>query len=424
MEDVSPHNPAQQPDQGVLYNYDEAKIAPYTLPDPLVGTDGTKITDAQAWIANRRSELLHLFKSQVYGRSPERPSALRFQVDSTDPQALGGRATRKEITISFTGNQDGPKMHLLLYLPNGAKGPAPAFLGLNFQGNQTVSTDPGITLPSQWQQEDVPSPSGCLKRQADSTRGAEAECWQVEKIVSRGYAFATAHYGDLEPDFVGGCKYGVRGAFGSEEALQPEGWGAIAAWAWGLSRALDYLEADPDIDPKRIAVMGHSRLGKAALWAGATDERFALVISNESGEGGATLSRRRIGETVARINNAFPHWFCGNFKQYDDNEDALPIDQHELIALIAPRAVYIASAEDDRWADPRGEFLGAKNAEPVYALLGKPGLGIADMPETNRSVGGFIGYHIRSGAHTVTAFDWTQFLAFADRHLNYSFRTP
>ena len=403
---------------------DEAKIPPYTLPDPLVCADGTPVRDAATWRAKRRPELLEIFAREIYGRTPAgRPAAMRFEVTSVDRAALGGKATRKEVTLWFTGKTDGPRMHLLIYQPNGVNASPPVFLGLNFIGNHTVHADPGITLARPRVVYDVPRyrPADSQPAVKEEQRGAHAEKWQIETVIARGYATATAWCNDLCPDRLDGLKdpMSVAALFatGGAEERAGDAWGAMGAWAWGLSRALDYIESDGDLDARRVAVHGFSRLGKAADWAAAQDERFAMLISNESGCGGAALSKRIYGETVAIINAKFPYWFAKNFRRYDDNESTLPVDQHELLALIAPRPLYVGSADGDQWSDPHGEFLGAQGAEPVYQLFGKKGLGVTVMPPLNTPVGETIGYHDRTGKHDMTDYDWARYLDFADRQL-------
>ena len=339
---------------------------------------------------------------------------MTFKVLDTDRKALGGKATRKQVTVYFTGKEDGPSMDILLYLPNAAKGPVPTFLTLNFQGNHSIHPDPKIKLAASW------LPSGrkgvANNRATEAARGLAKSRWAIDKILARGYGLATIYYGDIDPDHHDGFKNGIHPIF-DKGKRSADSWGSIAAWAWGLSRGLDYLETDKAVDPKRVIVMGHSRLGKTSLWAGAQDERFAITISNDSGCGGAALSRRAVGETVARINKSFPHWFCINHRKYDSNEGACPVDHHMLIALMAPRAVYVASAQGDRWADPRGEFLSCKHAAPVWRLFGKEGMPDAQqMPGTNRPVHSGIGYHIRTGKHDVTDYDWERYMDFADKH--------
>ncbi len=398
-------------------NRDESKVPPYELPNPLVLKNGQRVMDAETWTRKRRPELLELFRTEMFGRQPPAPIDLKFKVFDETRDALDGKATRKQITVFFSADEKGPRMDLLLYIPTKATQPVPAFLGLNFAGNHAIHVDPGIKLSSSWMRPN--KEKGVAGNKAtEASRGTYANRWDVDAILDRGYALATVYYGDIDPDYDDGFKNGVHPLFYRDGQTKPapDEWGSIAAWAWGLSRALDYLERDPAIDAKHVAVMGHSRLGKTALWAGAEDERFAVVISNNSGCGGAKLSRRVFGESVHQINYSFPHWFCDNFEKYNERVSDLPFDQHMLIALMAPRPVYVASAEKDLHADPRGEFLSALHAEPVYRLFNAPGLGTKDLPTVNQPAMGTIGYHVRTGVHDVTPYDWKCYLDFADRH--------
>ncbi|MGN6619335.1 MAG: glucuronyl esterase domain-containing protein [Ilyomonas sp.] len=395
-------------------NYDESKVPPYTLPDPLQMKNGKKVTTKEEWMQYQRPAILQLFAENEYGKMPGKPAGEHFKVTSIDSFALSGKAIRKQVTIYFTEDASSSSMHVLLYLPKNAKGTVPVFTGLNFSGNQSVANDKGIDMPTAWFDNDEAKHITDNKA-TEASRGTASSRWPVEEILNNGYGLATAYYGDLEPDHAEGWKSGIRTTLKNELSIEPNEWGAIGAWAWGLSRMMDYLETDPSVDAKQVVITGHSRLGKAALWAAANDTRFAIVVSNDSGEGGAALSKRFFGETIERINTAFPHWFCPAFKKYNGHAEQLPMDQHMLLALMAPRPLYVASAKEDQWADPKGEFLSAKNAEPVYALFDKKGLGTDSISSVNTPVGETIRYHIRTGVHDITLYDWKQYIVFADK---------
>lgn len=395
-------------------NYDESKVPQYSLPDALIDEQGRPVDEIKKWTDHRRPEILELFQVHVYGKSPK-PIEVTAEPISRVDDAFQGKAIRREIELTLSHNGKSIKLDLLIYTPAN-KQKVPLFLGLNFDGNHCVENDPRIRISAS---EADRNPT--IEQQE---RGSDAKSWPVEMIVSRGYGLATVCYADIDPDHDDNFENGIHGLFRtrSDTNANADEWGSIAGWAYGLSRVLDYLETDALVDGTRVAVMGHSRLGKTALWAGATDQRFKMTISNNSGCGGAALSRRAFGETVRKINTSFPHWFCQNFRDYNDCEAALPVDQHQLIALIAPRAVYVASASEDLWADPQGEFLSCVHADPVYRLLGTNGMGgksaPQEMPQADLALGqGVIGYHLRTGKHAMTAADWKHYLDFADKHL-------
>lgn len=398
---------------------EEGKVPPYTLPHPLTALDGSTVRDAQTWKIKRRPEILAMCAREMYGQSPERPVAMTFTVREQDARALNGKATRKQVSVCFAG-AGGPCMELLLYIPNAVPRPVPAFLGLNFWGNHAIAADTAIRLSRGWTDSSSNSwvDLSCVRngQVTAACRGVNARQWPLDSIFAHGYAVATAYRGDIDPDFDDAFRNGVHSLY---PGLQGRGdnFATIAAWAWGLQRALDCLAADPDIDARRVAVFGWSRLGKAALWAAATDERFAMAVSIQSGAGGAALSKRIFGEDVKRLNSFFPHWFCGNFKKYGDDEKSLPFDQHLVLAAIAPRPLYVSSAAADLHADPRGEFLSALAADTVYRLLGTDGLPAKAWPAANQPVSGQVGYHVRPGGHDVLPYDWSQYLRFADLRL-------
>lgn len=406
------------PGQKFVANYDEAKVPKHKLPDPLALPGGGVIRTAQEWEARGRPATLKLIEEEMYGRMPVgKPEGFKVVLDKEVDDAVNGKAIRREYLVSFVDGK-GPVVRLLVYLPKNKKGkPVPAFLGLNFKGNQCVEADPRITLETGYVLG--AKKDGDNTALAEKLRGSAAGRWPVEMILDEGFAMATACCGNIDPDYHDGWKNGVHPLFTKGEPKADE-WGTVSAWAWGLSRCLDALEGVVEVDASRVGVIGHSRLGKTSLWAGATDQRIKFVISNNSGCGGAALSKRAFGETVGRINRSFPHWFNGNFKKYNEKEGDLPFDQHQLIALIAPRAVYVASATQDRWADPRGEFLALVHGEPVYKLYHKDPLGVSEHPKPGVSVGTLMGYHQREGKHDVTPEDWKHYLRFGNRWLKNS----
>lgn len=367
--------PEYAPLEGFIY--DEADVPEYTLPDVLTFQNGKKVRSVRDW-EKRRAELIGLFENQMYGTAPGKPSEESFEVLESGP-AFDGLATRKQVRINLGG---GEYQDLLMYLPASASGSVPVFLGINFFGNHTICDDPFVALPDS------------LRYRSTYTldaRGSQAHRWPVETIVREGFGVATFCCEDIAPDDEYECCKRVRGQY------EGYSWGNLAAWAWGLSRAMDYLETDAAVS--QVAVFGHSRMGKAAVWAAAKDTRFAMLISNASGCGGAAISRRRYGETIRRITTHYPYWFTSSFGRYGDNEDLMPFDQHEALALTAPRPLYVESGTEDRWSDPRGEFLSLEATVPVYALYG------FDEAPT--------GYHIRPGKHEILLYDWERYLAFA-----------
>ena len=392
-------------------NYDETKVGTYTLPDPLICADGTAVTNAATWYNVRRPEILELYRANIFGHSPAPGTNTTFNVWDTDPHALGGTATRKQVEINFSGTPAGPVAHLLLYTPAG-KTAAPTFLCLQFGGNYTVCADPAIAIFPGWNPK-----TRALQMPVNPVRGQASNNWNVAATLARGYGIAFVNYCEIEPDLPGGAglPYGVHKNF---PAPGPDGWGAIGAWAWGASRALDYLATDRDVDPKRIILFGHSRLGKTALWAGAQDTRFAAVIANCSGEMGASLSRRDYGETVDDVAHHFPYWMCGNFQQFAHHWTNLPVDSHCLISLIAPRPLFLNTGSEDRWGDPHGEFLAARAATPVYQLLGQTGITETDFPALDHPLLHDLSFNCHTGKHDVYPLDWDHFLDFADAHFS------
>jgi hypothetical protein len=397
---------------GIPVNYDETKVGNYTLPDPLVLADGKPVRDINTWMKKRRPEIVRLFEENEYGRSPGRPADMSFDVFDKGTPALDGKAIRRQVTIYFSKNKAGPKMDLLIYLPSEARKPVPMFLNISFTANSSAVEDPGIKPGEVW---------GRDKKRGPAPKGGPLGRLDVLPFLAQGIGVATVYYGDIEPDFQGGLPFSVRSLYLKAGQTEPaaDDWGAIGAWGWGLSRALDYLETDKGVDAKRVAIFGISRLGKTVMWAGAHDTRFKVVIASCSGEGGAALSRRNYGETIGHLTapTRYPYWFATNYQKFAEHVDQFPVDAHMLIALIAPRPLLLQTGDTDGWSDPKGEFVAAVAASPVYRLLGKQALDSDQMPADSQLVGGTLSYYMHKGGHGTVPADWEIFRKFLKMNL-------
>jgi len=382
------------------------------LPDPLVMFDGSKVATKADWVENRRPELKKLFETYMYGKLPA-ASPINAKINYEDTKALGGKATLQDVILTL-GEPARATVHVLLVIPNERKGPAPVFIGINFAGNHALLNDPKISLPISW----VPARGQGAKenKATDAGRGSEADKWNLDLIINRGYALAAFYNGDLDPDRAD-KREGIRPFWMPKGEAALDDTATIMTWAWGFHRVVDYVVSRKELDPKKIVCVGHSRLGKTALLAAAFDERIAIAMPHQAGCGGTAPSRGKVGEQVKQINERFPYWFCGNFKKFNDEPAKLPFDQHCLVALCAPRPVLFSNAKEDQWANPDGQFEVLQAADPVYRLLGAGGLDAKQRPEVGKLVDSTLGYYYREGKHSMTREDWGAFLDFADKHL-------
>ena len=398
---------------GIPVNYTEAKVGQYTLPDPLVMASGEPVADADAWQAKRRPELLKIFEENQYGRAPGRPAEMRFDVVEKGTPAFDGKAVRKQVTIHFGEGESSPTMDLLIYLPADAKGPVPLLLNISFTANNLTVDDPAVKTGRIWDRDQ--------HKRVPANAGRRFGVLPVLPTIERGFGIATFSYTDVDPDVAGAIEHGVRRQYLADGESEPaaDEWGTIAAWAWGISRALDYFETDEQIDAARIAVTGVSRLGKTVMWAGASDPRIALVIASCSGEGGAALSRRNYGETIAHLvaPSRYPYQFAANYQKWAADPNQAPMDAHLLVALIAPRPLLLQTGDTDKWSDPTGEFLAAVAATPVYELLGEEGVEVATLPPAGQLVGGTLAFYMHDGGHGIVPSDWDVYLDFMEKHL-------
>jgi len=404
---LAQNNPPPAEVAGIKVNYDEAKVGTYTLPDPLTLANGKKVTTAKVWNEVRRPEIVKLFEENQYGAPKKLLPESHFKTFEGPTPAFEGKAIRKQATLYFSKDENGPKVDVLMYLPpEAATKPVPLLLNVGFSANSSAVDDPGVKPGEVWGRD--------KKRVPAPTRGIGR--LNVLPILAKGFGVATIYYGDIDADFLGGVSLGVRGIYSEPAANE---WGSISAWAFGLSRVLDFLETDKQVNAKKVALFGVSRLGKTVMWTGARDPRFAMVIASCSGEGGAALSRRNYGETIAHLTapTRYPYQFAANYAKWGDRVNEFPVDAHMLVALIAPRPVLLQTGTTDGWSDPKGEFLAAVAAEPVFKLLGAKGLGTDVMPEPGTPILNTLGYFEHVGGHGSLPADWDVFLKFMEMHL-------
>jgi hypothetical protein len=401
----------QEVKAGIPVNYDESLAGKYTLPDPLVFSDGRKVKNAKQWNKERRPQLVSLFEEFEYGKIPATPKNLLFDVFDKGTPALNGKAIRKQVTIFLTSDTSDHKMEVLIYLPADATGPVPVFFNVSFSPNVSVVDDPGIKAGYTW---------GSDGKKVPAMRTGKFGRMDPNIFLSQGIGFATVYYGDIEPDFADGVKYGIRGYFLKEgqNYPAPDEWGAISAWSFGLSRAMDYFITDKQIDSEKIALFGVSRLGKTVLWTGCRDTRYGMVIASCSGEGGAAISRRWYGETIDHMTHPTRYFyqFAGNWRNFKDDPSRSPVDANMLVALMAPRPLLLQTGDTDKWSDPKGEFVAAAAAAPVYELLGKKSLGTDIYPAAGVAILNDLGYYMHAGGHGALPADYEVFLRFIKMH--------
>ncbi len=393
-------------------NYDEAAVPVYSVPSVLVKNGGSVVKNSWEWMNFRRPEVLKFYRDEVFGELPAMPEKFSAEVVRVKEDALDGKAIRKEIKITFSHRGAERSWLMLLYIPKNVSGKVPLAIGLNFRGNHTTTVENDV----------IETGRDCTGSLVENTRGVQSDRWEFSRVIERGFASATVCYHDIFPDFA--CdeawQKSIYGLLYPEKtpAELNEKHSAISAWAWGLSRMLDVLSSEEAIDCSKVMVTGHSRLGKTALWAGANDQRFSVVVSNDSGHGGAALFRRCLGENVEVLVTHFPHWFVSSFDQYINKDAELPFDQNFLLSLIAPRGLCIGSATEDLWADPKGEFLAGVYASEVWRLFGVPGMPVTEHPAADVNVTGEISYHMRTGKHNILWQDWDHYLSVAEKFFN------